>query len=384
MGEPRHQRVDVAVGPLEPGDLVGDPVGRQRRRRGARWRKIWPSRCGWASVSVLRKSGIWQTVPQQPHAGAVAAQLAMLGIARQRRRASRGRRRSRSAHQAGASAAARRATCAAARRASRSRARRCARCSAVSVGKLVVLDRLDRLRRRARRRRAVVPKVPSLMWRPARPAIWAISAACRRPRLAAVELAQAGEGDVVDIHVEAHADRVGRDQVVDLAGLVERDLGVAGARAERAEHHGGAAALAADQLGERVDVGGGERDHGAAPRQARDLARAAYRSASRSAAALTNSASGTSWLHQRPDGVGAEEHGLVAAARVQQPVGEDVAALADRRRAGSRRPRGSSTAPVERHRLDRADEVARARRQDALLAGDQGDRGGPLSLTIRS
>ena len=51
-------------------------------------------------------------------------------------------------------------------------------------------------------------------------------------RAPSVELAQAGEGDMVDVHVEAHADRVGRDQEVDLAGLEELDLGVAGARAQ--------------------------------------------------------------------------------------------------------------------------------------------------------
>ena len=36
-----------------------------------------------------------------------------------------------------------------------------------------------------------------------------------------VELAQAGEGDMVDIHVQAHADGVGRDQEIDFAGLEE-------------------------------------------------------------------------------------------------------------------------------------------------------------------
>src|SRR6185295_3915815 len=46
----------------------------------------------------------------------------------------------------------------------------------------------------------------------------------------AVELAIGGEGDVIDIEIEPHADGVGGDQVVDVAGLVERDLGVAGAR----------------------------------------------------------------------------------------------------------------------------------------------------------
>ena len=34
-----------------------------------------------------------------------------------------------------------------------------------------------------------------------------------------VELAQAREGDMVDIHIQAHADRVGRNQELDLAGL---------------------------------------------------------------------------------------------------------------------------------------------------------------------
>ena len=65
-----------------------------------------------------------------------------------------------------------------------------------------------------------------------------------RARAAAVELAQPREGDVVDVEVEPHADGVGGDEVVDLAGLEERHLGVARARRERAEHHRRAAALA--------------------------------------------------------------------------------------------------------------------------------------------
>ena len=77
----------------------------------------------------------------------------------------------------------------------------------------------------------------------------------------AVELARAGEGHVVDVEVEAHADGVGGDQEVDVARLVERHLGVARARAERAQHHRRAAALAADQLGDGVDLGGREGDH---------------------------------------------------------------------------------------------------------------------------
>ncbi len=43
----------------------------------------------------------------------------------------------------------------------------------------------------------------------------------------AVELFEGRERDVVDVHVEAHADRVGGDEEIDVAVLVELDLGVA-------------------------------------------------------------------------------------------------------------------------------------------------------------
>ena len=89
--------------------------------------------------------------------------------------------------------------------------------------------------------------------------------------LIAVELAVGGEGDVIDIEIEAHADGVGRHQVVDVAGLIERDLRIARARRQRAEHHRGAAALAADQFGDGVDFVGREGDDGRAARQPREL-----------------------------------------------------------------------------------------------------------------
>ena len=64
-----------------------------------------------------------------------------------------------------------------------------------------------------------------------------------------------------------------------------------------------------------------------------------------------------------------------AAARAQQAVGEDVAALG----VGAELDlvdREEAHREVERHRLDGRDEIARARRLDALLAGDQRDRAG--------
>jgi len=89
--------------------------------------------------------------------------------------------------------------------------------------------------------------------------------------LITVELAVGGKRDVIDVQVESHADGVGGDQIVDLAGLVELDLGVASARRQRAEHDGGAATLAADQFANGVDLVGGERDDGGAARQPCEL-----------------------------------------------------------------------------------------------------------------
>ena len=51
---------------------------------------------------------------------------------------------------------------------------------------------------------------------------------------APVEFAGARESDVIDIEIEAHAYGVGSDKEIDLAGLIERHLRVARARAQRA------------------------------------------------------------------------------------------------------------------------------------------------------
>ena len=192
----------------------------------------------------------------------------------------------------------------------------------------------------------------------------------------AVELAHRGEGHVVHVHVEAHADRVGRDQEIDLLVLVQRHLGVARARAEPAHHHGAAAAAAADQFGDGVDLGRAERDDGGARRQAHQLGGAGVaelrQARPRLDAGLRHQA-----LQQRADRLGAQEHGLDQAAGVQQPVGEDVAAVG----VGAELDlvhRQEFGIAVERHGLDRAGEPARVGRDDLLLAGDQRDVAGAL------
>ena len=89
--------------------------------------------------------------------------------------------------------------------------------------------------------------------------------------LIAVELAVGRERDVIDVEIEPHADGIGRHQVIDLAGLVERDLCIARTRRQRAEHDRRAAALAANEFGDGVNFLGRERDDGRAARQPRQL-----------------------------------------------------------------------------------------------------------------
>ena len=189
--------------------------------------------------------------------------------------------------------------------------------------------------------------------------------------LIAVELAIGSKGDVLDIEIQAHADGVGRDQVVDVARLVHFDLGVAGARRQCPEHDRRAAALAPDQFGDGIDLVGGEGDDGGPPRQAGDLALAGEGQV-RKARPRDDVGAGNELLDKAAHGGGPEQHGFVAAPAIEQPVGEDVTAievggnldLVD----GEERD-----VDVERHGFDRRDPVARAGRLDLLFAGHQRD-----------
>ena len=50
------------------------------------------------------------------------------------------------------------------------------------------------------------------------------------PDLASIELAPGGEGDGINIHVKAHANGIGRNEVIHLTALIEVGLGISGAR----------------------------------------------------------------------------------------------------------------------------------------------------------
>src|SRR3954454_23581691 len=57
-------------------------------------------------------------------------------------------------------------------------------------------------------------------------------------KLVTVEFTLRCKCNVIDIEIEPHTDGVRGDEVVDVAGLVELDLGVPGAGRETAHHHG--------------------------------------------------------------------------------------------------------------------------------------------------
>ena len=192
------------------------------------------------------------------------------------------------------------------------------------------------------------------------------------PPHAPVELDQIGKGDVVHIHVQAHAYGVGGDQVVDIAGLEHLDLGVARPGAQRAEHHRRAAAPPPDHLGERIDFLGREGDRSGPGRQAGDLLRAGIGEPGK-ARPGDELGFGHQPVQDRPDGLGADQHGLDRSARPEDPVGKDIAALGigceldlvDRQ---------ELDLAVDRHGLDRTEKKARGRRNDLFFARDQRHR----------
>ena len=150
---------------------------------------------------------------------------------------------------------------------------------------------------------------------------------CRQPAmLVAVEFSVRGERDVIDLEIQTHPDGVGCDQEIDVARLVDLDLRVAGARAERSQNDCSAAALPADQFGDGVNVVGREGDDGAARRQPRDLSGAGI-CQHRHARPGHDVHPRDELLDDAAHGRRTEEKRLILSPQVQNPVGENVPPL---------------------------------------------------------
>ena len=129
--------------------------------------------------------------------------------------------------------------------------------------------------------------------------------------------------------------------------------------------------LPADQFGDRVDFIGRERNDRRASRLPRDLA-VAGEFELRKPRSCDDRRARQQPLDDRPHGRCTQEQRLVAAAAMQDAVGEDVPALEIRRDLdfidGEKRD-----VDIARHRLDGGDPVARILRLDLLFARDQRD-----------
>ena len=384
-GDAREQRVDVALGPIE----ARAPAPPSSRRAGAppgrgRWRKIARA-AACAPRADVAEVGHLADVPEQAHAPPASARAAASRVARPGPRSARWSSASRMRSQPGAGGAPRRGG---QERVGRGEVE-------VRVAPDDAVERREAVRSRPRRpgRRRAAPRsrvgaeraVAACGARRGRRSARARPASrSRAPRPS--NLRERGEGDVVDVEVEAHADGVGRDQVVDLARLVQRDLRVARARRERAEHDRRAAALArAAARRARRRVGSENATTALRGGSARELARPGVGERATGAGARSTRAVGHEPPQQRPR------------SSPRPGTRSPRSPRACSRRSVKTWPRSRSAREldlvdgeevdlaVERHRLDRADPVARRGGTMLLLAGDRArPRSSPRERTIRS
>ena len=184
-----------------------------------------------------------------------------------------------------------------------------------------------------------------------------------------IKFAERREGDMVHVHVEPHADRIRRDEIINLARLEHRDLRIAGTRAERAHHDCCAAAQSAQGFRHRIDFLGTEGDDRRARGQARKFFRAAI-GQGREARAGDNVGIGHQRTQHRAQTVRAQDHGLFAPAHMEHAIGEDMAAFRISGELGFV-DGDKGSVPIPRHGFRGAEKPARLVGQNLLFAGNQ-------------
>ena len=191
------------------------------------------------------------------------------------------------------------------------------------------------------------------------------------PEFPAVELGEAGKRHMGNVEIEAHPDRVRRDEEIDIAVLEHFDLGVPGSGTQGAHDDRRPSPLAPYQLRDRVNVFHRKADYRRAGLHPGDLLRPRVGKVRQPAPALEGRV-GDQLRNHVPHGVGSEEQRLRPPAGVQQPVRENVPAVgvsAELDLVHGKEVHGARG----RHRFDRAYPVDRLRRHDALLARHQSD-----------
>ena len=87
------------------------------------------------------------------------------------------------------------------------------------------------------------------------PDVWR-ELALQPPRVAPIEFAQGRESDMADIQIEAHADGIGCNKIIDIAVQEHLHLRIAGRGRQRAHHHRRSAAQSPEHFRHRVDLFG--------------------------------------------------------------------------------------------------------------------------------
>ena len=176
---------------------------------------------------------------------------------------------------------------------------------------------------------------------------------------------------MIDVEIEPHSDRVGRDDVIHIAVLIEIDLRVPRSRTQSAEHDRRSAPLALDEFRNRVNFLGGEGDDRGARRQARYFSFARETQLRKSRSREDRSA-GKKLLDERFDRRGANQQGFLTPAPMQQAIREDMPAVEV---GGELNFVDGDEIKIEiaRHGLDRRDEITRRARFDLFLACDERD-----------
>ena len=195
---------------------------------------------------------------------------------------------------------------------------------------------------------------------------------------APIKFAQARKRDVTHIEVQTHADRICRHEEIDFAILVQINLRVARAWAERAHDNRASAPLATDQFRDCVEIIDRETDDRRARDHPAQLLGAGIGQLRKPLAPAELNARHLG-CNRPAHRIRTQKQGFVQTARIQQPVGEDMPALGIRTELNFI-DRKKIRPKAHRHRLNGAHPVLHPFGDDTLLPSHKRHNGWPTHL----